>query len=98
MRLSWPSPFPIFWSTGRFAVGTVCPEVPVPAGVELLLLPPLLPQPAATTAAAAAACSPAAAGCAGPGTAIIRPLYHGPAGTRNARQSRPERLAAGRVP
>src|SRR5215470_15774753 len=53
MRLSWPSPFPIVWRTGRFAVGTVCPDVLVPAGVEPLLLPPLLPQPAATSEAAA---------------------------------------------
>src|ERR1700737_1070157 len=52
MRLSGPSPVPIFVRTGRFAVGTVCPAVPAPCEVlplpALLLLLPLL-QPAATT-------------------------------------------------
>src|SRR5215472_7074551 len=48
IRLSWPSPLPIFLSTGRFAVGTDCPAVPEPDVPPPLLLP-LLPQPAAMT-------------------------------------------------
>src|SRR5580704_4697672 len=52
IRFSCPSPLPIFCRTGRCAVGTVSPYVPVavppePAACEP---PPLLPHPAARTA------------------------------------------------
>src|SRR5215468_5165897 len=53
IRLSWPSPLPTFWSTGRWAVGTLSPAVPDPCGVPPPLL--LLPQPAAITDAAVSA-------------------------------------------
>src|SRR5215472_569264 len=53
IRLSWPSPLPTFWSTGRWAVGTLCPAAPEPCGV--VLLPLLLPQPAAMTEAVVSA-------------------------------------------
>src|SRR6516165_1806294 len=55
IRLSWPSPLPTCLSTGRWAVGTLCPATPDPCGV---LLPPLLlllPQPAAMTDATVSA-------------------------------------------
>src|SRR5215471_5022873 len=55
IRLSWPSPLPIVFSTGMFAVGTLCPAAPPP----WVLLPPLvwllLPQPAAMTDATVSA-------------------------------------------
>src|SRR5215469_14451390 len=65
MRLSCPSPLPTVCSTGRFAVGTVSPEVPgwlAPAPDELedpvLAVPDPLPLPlplhaASVTASAA---------------------------------------------
>ena len=62
MRLSWPSPLPIFCSTGRLAVGTVAPATAPPpfcvAAFDVAPPPPpdelpLLPQPAARIAAAA---------------------------------------------
>src|SRR5215472_5284379 len=48
MRLSCPSPLPTFCSTGRLAVGTVCPEVLPPPFPPALCepLPPLLLQAA----------------------------------------------------
>src|SRR5262249_28454956 len=57
IRLSWPSPLPTFWSTGRLAVGTVCPAVaPDPCDVlPPLLVVLLLPQAAAMTDAAVSA-------------------------------------------
>src|SRR6516225_8374493 len=54
IRLSCPSPLPIVFSTGMFAVGTVCPAVPEPDVLPPLLLP-LLPQPAAMTDATVSA-------------------------------------------
>ncbi len=63
MRLSWPSPLPTVCSTGRLAVGTVCPATAPPPFWEadpvlvapglLLLVLPLLLQPAAMTDATA---------------------------------------------
>src|ERR1700722_2341399 len=47
MRLSWPSPLPTDWSTGRFAVGTVRPAVP---GCADALPPPAAPLLPATLA------------------------------------------------
>src|SRR5215469_1031332 len=61
MRLSWPSPLPIFCSTGRFAVGTVSPDVaPLeaePFGAELVLE---LLQPASNASAPTSDRAPAA--------------------------------------
>jgi hypothetical protein len=60
MRFSWPSPLPIFCSTGRCAVGTVSPDVAPPevepAGAELE--PP--PQPASKASAPASDTAPTA--------------------------------------
>src|SRR6266702_2240519 len=52
--LRWPSPLPIFLSTGRPAVGTLCPATPGPCvpPPPLLLL---LPHPAAMTDATVSA-------------------------------------------
>src|SRR5208282_2738048 len=60
MRLSWPSPLPIFCSTGRFAVGTVSPAAaplePELLGAEL----ELEPQPASSASAPTSDTAPAA--------------------------------------
>src|SRR4029077_14742390 len=73
MRLSWPSPGPTFCSTGRFAVGTVCPGTAPPplwvAAVDVAPPPPLdepalAPPPAVGVGGVRGAPPPAAGGAA----------------------------------
>src|SRR5215472_18968025 len=58
IRFRWPSPLPIVFSTGRFAVGTA--PLGLPPLPPVLLLPPLLLH-AASSAAAPMSAMPATA-------------------------------------